>query len=230
LGGLTVEKHSSFLGILMLDTRFPRPVGDIGNPQTFARLGIPVRYVTVRGASPQRIVREGDPALLQPFIDAGLALVGAGASMISTSCGFLAMWQALLAGALPVPVITSSLLQCARLRRPGIVTIDAAALTPPVLAAAGVAAATPVQGVAPGCEFQRRILGNETQLDLAQAESDVVLAALGLVNEHPELTDIVLECTNMPPYRQAVVDATGRPVVDIVGVLAQAWRTAQRTG
>jgi hypothetical protein len=43
-----------FLGILMLDTRFPRPIGDIGHPGTFERAGIPVRYAVVRGASPQR--------------------------------------------------------------------------------------------------------------------------------------------------------------------------------
>ena len=39
------------LGVLMLDTRFPRVVGDIGNPLTF---DFPVRYEVVRGASPKR--------------------------------------------------------------------------------------------------------------------------------------------------------------------------------
>lgn len=212
-----------FLGILMLDTRFPRPVGDIGNPQTFVRLGIPVRYVTVRGASPQRIVQQGDPALLQPFIDAASALAQSGARMISTSCGFLALWQAQLTQALPVPVMTSSLLACASADRPGIVTIDAQALGAATLRAANVPAGTPVQGVAPGCEFQRRILGNETELDLAQARDDVVQAGCRLVQAHPDVSDIVLECTNMPPYRQAVMDATGRPVVDIVTLLQRAW-------
>jgi hypothetical protein len=215
--------RDGFLGILMLDTRFPRPLGDIGNPQTFARLGIPVRCVTVVGASPQRIVQQGDPALLQPFIDAAGALAQAGARMISTSCGFLALWQAQLAQALPVPVLTSSLLACASLGRPGIVTIDAQALGSATLRAANVPVGTPVQGVAPGCEFQRRILGNETELDLAQARDDVVQASCRLVQAHPDVSDIVLECTNMPPYRQAVMNATGRPVVDIVTLLQRAW-------
>ena len=49
-----------FLGVLMLDTRFPRPPGDVGNPQTYARAGIPVRFLTVEGASPRRIVEEAD--------------------------------------------------------------------------------------------------------------------------------------------------------------------------
>ena len=218
------DKRAGFLGILMLDTRFPRPVGDVGNPQTYARAGIPVRFAIVRGASPQRIVKEADPALLQPFIDAAQELVREGAVMLSTSCGFLASYQHVLSRAVPVPVITSSLLQAARFPRPGIVTIDAASLTPTVLDAARVPAGTPVQGIEPGCEFHRRILSNDGTLDPEQAEQDVVSAANQLVEQHPLVTDIVLECTNMPPYREAVARSTGRRVHDIETLLLQAWR------
>ena len=221
---MTTAPRPGFLGILMLDTRFPRPPGDIGNPATFAPLGIDVVYRTVRGASPQRIVQQGDPALLEPFVAAAAELAAQGARMLSTSCGFLALWQAHLAQALaPVPVLSSSLLACARLARPGIVTIDAQALGAPTLLAAGVPAGTPVQGVAPGCEFQRRILGNETTLDLALARDDVVQAARALARTHPQVDSIVLECTNMPPYREAVMQATGLPVVDIVTELQRVW-------
>ena len=52
-----MNSASPFLGILMLDTRVPRPPGDIGHPATFERAGIPVRYTVVRGASPQRVTR-----------------------------------------------------------------------------------------------------------------------------------------------------------------------------
>ena len=220
---LAMASTKGFLGILMLDTRFPRPVGDVGNPQTYARAGIPVRFLTVEGASPQRVVQQADPALLPPFIEAARTLEREGARMVSTSCGFLAAHQPALARAVTIPVITSSLLQVARLQRPGIVTIAAASLTPAVLEGAGVPAGTPVQGVAPGCEFHRRILSNETALDLAQAEQDVVAAAIQLVRSHPHVTDIVLECTNMPPYRDAVARATGRAVHDIETLLRAEW-------
>jgi uncharacterized protein YlxP (DUF503 family) len=219
------DPASGFLGILMLDTRFPRPLGDVGNADTWRRAGIPVRFVTVTGASPERIVKEAeaDLALLQPFIDAAIGLERAGAVALSTSCGFLAAWQARLQQAVAVPVVSSSLLQAARFERPGIVTIAAAALSPAVLRGAGVPEGTPVQGVAPGCEFHRRILSNDATLDLRQAEQDVVAAALRLVEAHPEVTDIVLECTNMPPYRQAVALATGRAVHDIETLLISEW-------
>ena len=59
--------YGQALGILMLDTRFPRIQGDIGNASTFP---FPVRYAKVPGASPRRVVKEGDPSLLGPFIEA----------------------------------------------------------------------------------------------------------------------------------------------------------------
>ena len=215
---------SGCLGVLRLDTRFPRPPGDVGNPQTWSRASIPVRYATVVGATPQRVVVQADALLLEPFLQAARALADEGARLIATTCGFLGAYQAALASAVSVPVLTSSLLQCARLRHPGIVTIDASALSDAVLSGAGVPRGTPVAGVAPGCEFQRRILGNDTELDLAQAQRDVVEAAVRLVREHPQVSDVVLECTNMAPYRDAVACATGRSVVDLESVLLAAWR------
>lgn len=212
-----------FLGILMLDTQFPRPPGDIGNLQTWAALGIPVQMHKVQGASPAKIVREADPRFVQPFVDAARAMQAQGAALITTSCGFLAAYQELLASSVDVPVVSSSLLQCAHLPRPGVVTIAAASLTPRILAAAGVPEGTPVQGVAPEGEFATRILGNELEMDIAQAERDVVAAAVALCQAHPQLESIVLECTNMPVYRDAVARATGLPVHDVVSLLAQRW-------
>jgi hypothetical protein len=212
-----------FIGMLMLETRFPRPPGDIGHPGTFARAGIPVRFAVVTGASPARVVQAADPGLLRPFVDAAVRLAAEGARMISTSCGFLARYQAELDAVVPVPVWTSSLLQCRRFARPGIVTFDRAALGPAVLAAAGVAEGTPIEALEPGCELHRRILRDDDVLDLEAAERDVAAAARRLVARHPRVTDLVLECTNMPPYRDAVARATGRNVHDIETMLIQAW-------
>jgi hypothetical protein len=213
-----------FLGVLMLDTRFPRPPGDVGHPQTYARAGIPVRFFTVEGASPKRIVQEADPCLIQPFVDAAVRLAAQGASMITTSCGFLAAYQDVLSRAVPVPVLTSSLLQVRRHARPGIVTFDAQSLTPQILQAAGVPTGTSVMGVRPGCEFHRRILNNDTVLDLVEAQCNVVDAAMRLIETAPSVETIVLECTNMPPYRKAVAAATGREVHDIETMILDAWR------
>lgn len=208
-----------FLGVVMLDTRFPRPPGDIGHPDTFARVGIPVRYLRVKDASPTRVVIEADAALHTPFAVAMQQLAADGAALISTSCGFLAAQQSLFAKAVPVPVISSSLLQCAELDRPGIVTFDAASLSCAVLEGAGVPSGTPVQGLQPGCELHRRILANAPEMDLAAAERDVVQSALQLVKQHPGIRHIVLECTNMPPYAFALREVLGLPVYDIYSLV-----------
>lgn len=219
-----------FLGIVMLDTRFPRPLGDIGHPGTFERAGIPVRYLRVPGATAERVVVQADAALAQPFVQAMQALAEQGAGLLSTSCGFLAAHQRLFERSLSCPVISSSLLQCARLEQPGILTFDAAALTPAVLQGAGVPAGTPMEGLASGGELQRCILGDRPELDPTAAEREVVQAAQRLIARQPEVRHIVFECTNLPPYRRAVEAATGRPVHDIETLLVQSWRARLAAG
>ncbi len=215
----------AFVGVLMLDTRFPRPVGDIGNPQTFAALGIPVQYQVVAGASPERVVRRGEPLLLPNFIAAAQALVARGAGLITTSCGFLVQFQADLEAALPVPVVTSSLLWLQQLKEnSAVLTIDAQALTARHLAAAKAKLHTPIGGVRRDCEFQTRILSNSPQLDLAQAQQDVVNAARELVTRHPATHCIVLECSNMAPYAGAVAAATQCRVEHIMSLIEKTWK------
>ena len=71
----------------MLETRFPRLLGDIGHPRTFA---CPVRLRTVRGASPRRVVVERDPRLVAPFVAAARELEREGVDAFATCCGFRA--------------------------------------------------------------------------------------------------------------------------------------------
>jgi hypothetical protein len=211
---------AGFLGVLMLDTRFPRVPGDIGNPASFV---IPVQHRVVSGASPQRVVREGDPALLQPFIDTAQQLVRDGARAITTSCGFLIEFQAALQAALPVPVWTSSLLKLPELNAPGVITVDALSLGSSHLRAAGADATVPVVGLAADCHLQRVLLHDLAELDAALAAADVVDAAQRLVGRWPAVREIVLECTNMPPYAKAVARATRRPVHHIISLLHERW-------
>jgi Asp/Glu/hydantoin racemase len=213
---------AGFLGILMLDTRFPRPLGDIGHPGSFE---LPVRYRVVPGASPQRVVHDAARGLLGPFIAAAQALVDQGARAIATGCGFLVLHQAALQAALTVPVWSSALLALPALAhaRPGVLTADAAALGAAHLRAAGAAVDTPIEGLAPGCAFQRTLLEDLPTLCEADARTQVVAAATRLVQRHPEVGAIVLECTNLPPHADAVRQATGRPVHDVLTLLHARW-------
>jgi hypothetical protein len=187
---------------------------------------MPVRYRVVQGASPQRVVRERALSLLQPFVEAGQALVAEGASAVTTSCGFLVLFQQALQAALPVPVWTSSLLLLPELqaahgaRRVGVVTADADSLGDDHLAAAGAATDTPIEGLARGCAFQRCLLENQPSFDPDEARHATLDAARRLVARCPELTTIVLECTNLPPYADAVQAATGCAVHDLTTLIA----------
>jgi hypothetical protein len=203
----------------MLEARFPRIVGDMGNALTWP---FPVRYKVVRGASPDRVVRRRAEGLLDAFIAAGRELVDDGCEGITTNCGFLSLFQAEMADALKVPVVMSSLTQV-RLaaailppgQRPGIVTVSAKTLTPDHLEKAGVPLDTPIAGTEGGREFTRVLIDNELELDVEAARQDVVEAARGLVFRHADVGAIVLECTNMIPYAGDVKAATGRPVFSI---------------
>ncbi len=220
------------LGILALETSFPRVTGDVGAPATFA---FPVRIATVRGASVDAVVHRPRAALLHDFVAAGRELAAGGCAGIVTTCGFLARWQRALADALPVPVMTSALLLVpvvARTlphgRRVGIVTYAAAELAPDVLDGAGVPRDTPIAGVDPCGYFARTIGGGAATLDRARMAGDTVAAARGLVAAHPEVGALVLECANMPPYAAAVRSAVGVPVVD--AAQAFAWFHASLAG
>lgn len=213
------------LGICMLDTRFPRPPGDVGNRGTWP---FPVRYRVVKGARAARAVGGGEAALFDAFVAAGRALVAEGCTGLATTCGFLVPLQDRLSAALGVPVASSSLMQVPavaamlpRGRVPGVVTISRAGLTPRHLGAAAIGPEVPVAGTDEGetTHFTDAILGDAAELDVDRAREEVVAAARRLVAARPDLGAIVLECTNMGPYAGAVQHATGLPTYSIVSYL-----------
>lgn len=208
------------LGILVLDTRFPRVPGDVGNPASWP---FAVRVAVVPDATPQRVVHRRAEGLLDAFVAAGRSLADDGAGALVTTCGFLALHQRALAARLPVPFAASSLLLVPLLaallpagRRPGVITVDAAALSAEHLAAVGADPATPVAGVAPEGEFARTFLGNRPTLDVAAAEREVLDAGTRLVAAHPDVGAIVLECANMPPYAARLRARLALPVYDMI--------------
>ena len=205
------------IGIIMLDTHFPRPVGDIGHPDSFAS---PVIYRRVPGASADQAVRGHVDALLLPFIAAGRDLIAEGARVIGTSCGFLSLFQSELEAVLGVPVVASALTLAAKSdTATGIITIDREALTQRHLSAAGIETAVPIVGLPSDGELSTVIFGDRLELDLAKAEAEMVAAAVHLVDENPEIEFIIFECTNMGPYKAAVESAVGRKVMTIVDAL-----------
>ena len=214
-GGKAV--YGASVGMLLLETRFPRIPGDGGNAATWP---FPMLWRVVGGATPDRVVHDrGD--IVDDFVAAARELVSIGADGITTNCGFLVLHQDRLSMACGVPVAASSLLQVPWVervlppgRRVGVVTVDAKSLTPRHLECAGARPDTPVEGTEGGDEFTRVLLGDELALDPDRAREEVVAAGRRLVERHPEIGAIVLECTNMPPYAAEMSRTTGLPVYD----------------
>jgi hypothetical protein len=211
--------YGAKVGILMLETRFPRIPGDMGNAGTWP---FPVLYKVVPGASPRRVVRDRAEGLLDEFLDAAKELVRLGADGITTTCGFLSLYQRQIAAHVGVPVATSSLMQIPVVERilppgthVGVLTVSAAHLSTEHLLAAGADPATPVVGTDDGSEFTRVMLNDEERLDVAAAERDILAAGDALVSRHPDIGAVLLECTNMVPYARALSERLRLPVFSI---------------
>jgi Asp/Glu/hydantoin racemase len=209
------------IGILMLETGFPRITGDIGNPESFE---YPVRYKVVKGASPHRVVRLADPALINPFAQAAQELEAKGVKAITTSCGFLAIFQKELSAAVSVPFFSSSLMQVHMARaiikpgqKVGILTARRASLTPRHLAGVGLEkSGLAIGGLEDAPEFASVFLEGKTSLDEAKCRQEVCRALQDLLGHNPEVGAIVLECTNLPPYSAELRKISGLPVFDAI--------------
>jgi hypothetical protein len=219
-----VGQVPSVLGILMLDTQFPRPLGDVGHPETF---GVPTHRDVFKGVWPAKVVTSAasmrQARLVPGFQGMVRSMQMRGVQAVTTSCGFLVLLQKELQAVTKLPVVTSSLLQLPALllqeQKVGVLTISAGSLNSDYLRAAGVPKErlkdVIIQGMPPAGEFVTKILGNQPTLDLAQASSEAVAAALTLKECAPEIRSLVLECTNLPPYQAAIEAATGWKIFNL---------------
>src|SRR2546430_2911772 len=142
------NQYGFTVGILMLDTRFPRVPGDMGNATTFP---FPVHYHRVQGAAPDLVVRRGAEGLLPAFVAGARQLEREGVGAVTTNCGFLVKFQRELAAAVAVPVFTSSLLLVPLVhrllpsgRRAGFLTVNVGSLLPAHLVGAGICGVIPL--------------------------------------------------------------------------------------
>ena len=215
-----MSPREATLGILLLDTTFPRIPGDVGNPSSYP---FPVRIKRVVGATVKRVVYEADPKLRGQFIDAAQELAAEGVAAITSSCGFLSPLQADLAQAVTVPVFISSLMQVpivhAMTGRPvAILTANNERLTENVLEQAGITSGIPV--VTAGLEnvpaFRDPILKDGASLDRQQIENAILTFTHELLENNPDIGAFVFECHNLAPYARIVQETHKKPVFDII--------------
>ncbi|CAG9185017.1 aspartate/glutamate racemase family protein [Cupriavidus pinatubonensis] len=220
-GGFT--NYEQLVGVLMLDTRFPRPKGDIGNALSY---DFPVRYKTVRGADTSKIMGdEPSPDLLRPFIEAAKELEADGVSCITTSCGFLAPFQPQIAAAVDIPVFTSSLIQAPLIsailppgKTIGVFTERAKHLTDRHFRGVGWDTdriKTHIQGMPADAQFPATYIGGRNELDTEVLRQEMIDMTYAFLRDCQNPGAILFECTNMCPFSADVAGVSGLPVFDI---------------
>ncbi|WP_163970873.1 aspartate/glutamate racemase family protein [Oceanobacillus halotolerans] len=205
------------IGVLMLDTSFYRPKGDIGNPSTF---GFPVDYEMVSHATIDRVVKKKDRAVVGPFVEKAKQMEKRGIKAITTSCGFLALFQQEIQQQLRVPFFSSSLLQIPLAHAltggtVGVLTARKASLTDQHLKSVKVTDDPfVIAGMDNSPAFTAAIVEETAILDQVTIAKEMKKVTMDLLTQHPAITAIVLECTNMPPYKYAIREVTDLPIFD----------------
>ena len=203
--------------VLQLDTGFPRIAGDVGSPDSYAR---PPQILKIAGASVGRIVTDRPQDIdITPFAE---ALQRAEGDIIVTSCGFLSYWQAHLAKLCDRPFISSSLVALEQLAPDiapdalRILTFDAQRLNAAHLGVHSTYAQS-ILGLPP-MHHLRQVISRDLDVldeDTARTEiTDLLVQSQTGTHRH-----ILLECTNLPPYREAITATTGLPVTDILTMI-----------
>jgi len=192
------------VGVILSDTAFRRPVGDVGNPGSYT---CPVIFHVAHGVTAVEMVRAvPNKGLLGAYLDGALALQERGADVITTTRGFLASLHDPIAERLRVPFVASSLLQVPQVYklvrgRIGIITANDGSLTRAHLDAAGIPADLPlaIRGLQGHPAFADPLLkGIGTELDIPEVTKCVTEVARILLSDFADIKAFVCECHNLP--------------------------------
>ena len=212
-------KADPFIGILMLNTKFTRLVGDIGHPDTFP---FPIKRLMIDEANSRNVVIDGEVGLADAFCRGARRLEEEGACAIATSCGFLACFQKELAQSVSIPVGASALLLVPLIaqlfgneKKIGVLTARKSSMSDRQLLACGVdRRAIALEGME-DTEFYRVYVENKAEVDKARLSSEILERGMNLVARDGGVGAILLECTNMPPFAGRLRSSAGVPVFDV---------------
>lgn len=199
--------------------------GNSTNPKTYP---FPVLLKRVVGANYQSVVVSHEDSLISPMVEAAEAMIAQGVKAIITSCGFNAIFQRELASALSVPVFSSALMQIPLIRtslgRKKILIITASKkdLTPDHFHAIGVTNMSGIEiyGMDEMPEWGEISRSPDQPLSIEKVEKEVISLALLAKEMHVDAGAVLLECTDLPPFANAVRQAVNLPVYDLSTMVA----------
>ncbi|MCC8126581.1 MAG: aspartate/glutamate racemase family protein [Clostridiales bacterium] len=226
LGGYTF--YGQDIGILMLDTVFPRTRGDIGNARTFP---FPVRYKVVRDVfNGDKLPRDADEVLLNAFIKAARELEAEGCRAITTSCGFLAGFQQELAAAVNIPVFTTTLSlvpmiapMIAKDKKIAIFTERREFMTEFLFNRAGWSSKDfqiCISDLPESSAFNHLVIYDKKEGDFTAIQQNIMEMTQNHMKEHPDTGAIILECQNFAPFGSLISEISHVPVFGINQLIA----------
>ena len=215
------------VGILQLPANIPMLPGDMGNPTTF---DFPVLYELIEEIDPFWVLADKPhPVVMKKVIAACKRLTMQGVTTIIGNCGFFANYQPEVAESLDpgVQFFNGSLMQVPMLltsvgsnKKVGVLTANKELLMPsPAFKNVGVTAEDMKRIVVYGNEKGKEMLkvtGETGRFNPKALEKELVDLAKKMINEHPDIGAVVLECTEFPPYAHAIQNAIRRNVWDFV--------------
>jgi len=206
----------------------------IGNSTNLGTYPFNVRICRIKGANIHSVLENPKESVLEEMIRSSRELVKEGIKVITTSCGFNAIFQKELSNAVDVPVYTSSLLQVPFIYNVlpkdkiiGVITAKKSALKSEHLASVGINNSMKIKifGMESSNEWNKFLVKPEEVIDLKRISKDVIDVAVNATQEFPNIAAFVLECTDLPPFSQQIREATGLPVYDFQTMLSNIARS-----
>ncbi|CAK9105960.1 Dimethylsulfonioproprionate lyase (DMSP lyase) (Symbiodinium-A1) [Durusdinium trenchii] len=208
------------LVVLQLDTQFPRIPGDIACKETYL---LPIHIEVIDRAHVADVVSLDPEALdISRFAS---ALAKADAEIISTSCGFMVYFQKMLSELTQKTFISSALVALPKLRARFqdveimVITFDADILGAPAYRFALDGFTGPVVGLEKSMHLYQVISKDLDHLELECAEADMDKLIQTALTCYPDIGAIMLECTNLPPYKHIIRRHFSGEIVDCLSVL-----------
>lgn len=233
-----MQSQAPFLGILCWEEggnpkgleQLESLPGNSINPLTYP---FPVLFKRVKGANYQSVLVAPDGRLAGAMIQAAESMIDQGVKAIITSCGFNAIFQKELANALQVPVYTSALLQIPFIRaslgmkKLLVITASKKDLNVEHFHAVGVKEMRGIEiyGMEKMPEWSKISHFPNQPLLIEKIEDEVVSLVAAAQQGHPDIGAILLECTDLPPFADAVRKASQLQVYDLLTMVALIYKS-----
>jgi hypothetical protein len=230
--------YGATVGIIQIPARIPMLPGDMGNAGTF---NFPVLYESLGDIDPFWVLSDKPhPEVLKRTIIASRRLEMQGVRSIIGNCGFFANYQPEVSKEITVPFFNGSLMQVPMAliavganKKVGVITANAELLIPsPALKNSGVREEDMDRIVIVGNEKgveMNKVTGEEGKFNPKALEKELVDLATKMVADHPDISVIILECTEFPPYAAAIQRAVRRSVWDFTTMTNFMHAGAMRT-